>query len=43
MTYLFAFVAGFIYDLPISYFALGFIALLLDALGVGTINNNRKQ
>lgn len=30
MVAIFAFAAGFVYDLPPSYFIMGFIALLLD-------------
>lgn len=30
MVALFAFVAGFAYNLPLSYFIIGFLCLLLD-------------
>ena len=30
MLALFAFITGFVYDLPLSYFLIGFICLLLD-------------
>ena len=43
MIALFAFVAGFIYDLPLSYFIFGFIALLMDAPSQVNRNNDRQQ
>lgn len=33
MVALFAFIAGFVWDLPLSYFVIGFICLLLDSGG----------